>query len=160
VALSRAFDRVFRISVALKGADGFMEVIGGLTLLFVSPASIDHLARWAVAHELAGDPHDFLARHLLHSASQLSRGTTLYGAVYLLSHGLSKVVLVVLVLRNKLWAYPWMIALLVAFIVYQLYRLSYRVSAGLILLTLFDAFVVWLTWREFVAKRRVAAADA
>lgn len=49
------------------------------------------------AHELAQDPHDFIARHLLHSASQLSRSTTLFGAIYLLSHGLAKVVLVIAV---------------------------------------------------------------
>ena len=36
----------------------------------------------------------------------------MFAAVYLLSHGLSKIVLVALVLRDKLWAYPWLIALL------------------------------------------------
>ncbi len=35
----------------------------------------------------------------------------------------------------KLWAYPWMIALLLAFIVYQAYQLTSRLSAGLIALT-------------------------
>ena len=122
-------------------------------LLFVSPRSINQLARWATAHELAQDPHDFVARHLLHSASQLSPSTTLYGAVYLLAHGTSKLVLVVLVLRNKLWAYPWMIGLLTAFIVYQVYRLTYRPSVALVGLTLFDGLVAWLTWREYRAKR-------
>lgn len=74
--------------------------------------------------------------------------------MYLLIHGLAKVALVGLVLRDKLWAYPWMIALLGAFIVYQSYRLTYRFSVGLLLLTLFDALVAWLTWREYGAKRR------
>ncbi len=151
-------DRVFRISVALKGLDGLLETIGGVVLLFVSPASINHFVRWITAHELTQDPHDFVARHLLHSASQLSTSSTLYGAVYLLAHGLAKVVLVVLVLRDKLWAYPWMIALLGAFIVYQLYRMTSKPSAGLAALTLFDAFVVWLTWREYHAKREEHAA--
>lgn len=150
--VSSRLDRTFRVSVALKGLDGALETIGGLLLLFVSPASINHLVRWATAHELAQDPNDFVARHLLHSASQLSTATTLYGAIYLLAHGLAKVLLVVLVLRNKLWAYPWMIALLGAFIAFQLYRLTYRLSIGLIALTIFDAFVAWLTWREYRAK--------
>jgi uncharacterized membrane protein len=80
----------------------------------------------------------------------------LYGAVYLLSHGLAKVVLVAFVLRGKLWAYPWLIGLLGAFIVYQVYRLTYRFSVGLVLLTGFDLFVAWLTWREYQAKRATA----
>jgi uncharacterized membrane protein len=157
---SERLDLAFRVSVALKGLDGLLEIVGGLVLLFVSPHSINQLLRWATAHELAQDPHDLVARHLLHSASQLSHSTTLYGAVYLLAHGIAKVILVVLVLRNKLWAYPWMIGLLMVFIAYQLYRITYRPSVALVALTLFDAFVAWLTWREYRAKRALAAAAA
>jgi uncharacterized membrane protein len=156
MATSRALDRTFRISVALKGLDGLLEVFVGIALLFVSPNSINRIVQSVTARELAQDPTDFFARHLIHSAGHLSRATTLYGAIYLLSHGVAKVVLVALVLRNKLWAYPWMMALLMAFIVYQLYQLTTRLSAGLILLTLFDAFVVWLTWREYRSKRALA----
>jgi uncharacterized membrane protein len=157
---SERLDVVFRVSVGLKGLDGLLEVIGGLVLLFVSPHSINQLVRWATAHELTQDPHDFIARHLLHSASQLSRSTTLYAAIYLLVHGVAKLVLVVLVLREKLWAYPWLIALLLAFIAYQLYRLTYKPSVGLVLLTLFDGFVAWLTWREYQAKRTPAVTSS
>ena len=151
---SRRLDRTFRVSVALKGLDGLLEVVGGIALLFVSPSSINRIVRALTAHELAQDPTDFVARHLLHSASQLSRGATVYGAVYLLAHGVAKVVLVGLVLRNKLWAYPWMIALLLVFIVYQVYQLTSRLSVWIILLTVFDAFVVWITWREYRSKRQ------
>jgi uncharacterized membrane protein len=154
MAISRRLDRTFRITVALKGLDGLLEAVVGLALLFVSPGSINRIVRRLTAHELAQDPSDFVARHLLHSASQLSRGATLYAAIYLLAHGVSKVVLVVLVLRNKLWAYPWMIALLLSFIVYQLYQLTSGPSIWLIVLTVFDAFVVWLTWREYRSKRQ------
>ena len=153
-------DRTFRISITLKGLDGLLEIVGGVMLLFVAPATLQHWARSLTAHELAGDPHDFVARHLLHSASQLSHATTLFGAIYLLSHGIAKVVLVVALLRGQLWAYPWMIALLVVFIVYQLYRLSFRFSPGLALLTAFDAFVVWLTVMEYRKQRRQKAARA
>jgi uncharacterized membrane protein len=156
MASSDRLDTVFRVSVGLKGLDGALEVLGGIVLLFVSPHSITQFVRWATGHELAQDPHDLIARHLLHSASQLSRSTTLYGAFYLLVHGGAKLVLVVLVLRGKLWAYPWLIALLLAFIVYQVYRLTYKPSVSLVLLTLFDAFVAWLTWREYRSKRAQA----
>jgi uncharacterized membrane protein len=153
VAVSRSLDRTFKISVALKGLDGALETIGGLILLFVSPATVDRLARTFTEHELSRDPHDFIARHLLHSTGQLTHGTKLYAAIYLLSHGLAKVVLVVFVLREQLWAYPGMIVLLLAFIVYQIYKLSIHFTVGLTLLTIFDAFVVWLTWREYQGRR-------
>jgi uncharacterized membrane protein len=152
--LSPALDTTFKIGLVLKGLDGVLEVVGGILLLFLSPQAIEHLVRMLTAHELSEDPRDLIARYLLHTTSHLSHGTTLFGAIYLLSHGVAKIVLVALVLRDKLWAYPWLIGLLLAFIAYQLYRITaVHFSVGLTLLTVFDAFLVWLTWREYRAKR-------
>jgi uncharacterized membrane protein len=152
--LSPALDKTFRIGLVLKGLDGLLEVAGGILLLFLSPDAIEHLVRTLTAHELSEDPHDVVARYLLHTAAHLNHGTTLYGAVYLLIHGIAKIVLVTLVLRDKLWAYPWLIGLLLAFIAYQLYQITVvHFSAGLTALTVFDALLVWLTWREYRAKR-------
>jgi uncharacterized membrane protein len=152
--LSPALDKTFKIGLVLKGLDGILEVAGGILLLFLSPHAIEHLARMLTAHELTQDPHDFIARHILHTASHLTTSTTLFGAIYLLSHGATKIVLVTLVLREKLWAYPWLIALLLAFIAYQLYQITaVHFSVGLTALTVFDAALVWLTWREYQARR-------
>jgi uncharacterized membrane protein len=60
-----------------------------------------------------------------------------------------KLFLVGALLRNKLWAYPWLIITLIVFIAYQLYKIALDPTAWLIALTIFDAFVVWLTWREW-----------
>src|SRR5437870_1883161 len=105
----RALDDTFKISVTLKGLDGALEIAGGVILILVSPRSIDHVARALTEHELSRDPHDFIARHLLHSAGTLSHGSRLFAAIYLLSHGIAKVVLVVALLRQLHWAYPGMI---------------------------------------------------
>jgi uncharacterized membrane protein len=159
--LSPALDKAFKIGLVLKGLDGILEVIGGTILLFVSPAAIQHVVRALTAHELSEDPHDVVARYLLHTTAHLNHGTTLYGAIYLLLHGAAKVVLVILVLRDKLWAYPWLIGLLLAFIAYQLYQITaVHFSAGLTALTVFDAALVWLTWREYRARRTQAAPRA
>jgi uncharacterized membrane protein len=152
--LSPALDTTFKVGLVLKGLDGILEVAGGILLLFLSPQAIQHLVRALTAHELSEDPHDLIARYLLHTTAHLSHGTTLFGAIYLLSHGIAKIVLVALVLKDKLWAYPWLIGLLLAFIAYQLYRITaVHFSIGLTLLTVFDAFLVWLTWREYRSKR-------
>ncbi len=144
-----ALDRTFRVSLVLKGLDGLLELVGGVLLLLVSPNQIGALARFLTQHELSEDPHDFIATQLLHLTSSLTVSASLFGAIYLLLHGLVKVVLVWAVLRDKLWAYPWMIAFLLVFIVYQIYQISVSFSLGLILLTAFDLFVVWLTWLEY-----------
>jgi uncharacterized membrane protein len=151
-------DQAFVIGIALKGLDGIFEVVGGLLLFIASPAAITSLARALTQHELSQDPHDFLATHLLHAAGGLTGGTVRFGGAYLLSHGLVKIVLVAALLRNKLWAYPWMIAFLLAFIGYQLYRITFAPSIGLVGLTAFDTVVTWLTWREYQKQRSIGRA--
>ncbi len=99
--LSPALDKTFKIGIVLKGLDGVLEIAGGMLLLFLSPQAIEHLIRALTAHELSEDPHDFIATHLLHSAGHLTASATLFGAIYLLSHGVAKVVLVALVLRDR-----------------------------------------------------------
>ncbi len=102
--LSPALDKTFKIGLVLKGLDGVLEVAGGILLLFLSPTAIQHLVRALTAHELSEDPHDLIARYLLHTTAHLNTGITIFGAVYLLSHGTAKIVLVALVLKDKLWA--------------------------------------------------------
>src|SRR6516225_10067788 len=74
--LSPALDKTFKIGLVLKGLDGILEVVGGILLLFLSPHAIEHIARTLTAHELSEDPHDLIARYLVHSTSHLSSGIT------------------------------------------------------------------------------------
>ena len=143
------FDRLFEIGIIFKGLDGILETIGGLLLLAVTPATINRLAEWLTQHELSEDPHDFIASHLLGYAHGLTGSAVTFAAVYLLLHGITKIVLVAALLRNQMWAYPWMIGFLLIFIVYQLYRIVLSPTFGLTALTIFDAIIVWLTWREW-----------
>lgn len=152
--------RTFAVSLILKGLDGVLELAGGFLLLVVSPAQMSSLARLLTQHELSEDPDDLIANAVLHLAGGATAGTTLFGAVYLLLHGAVKIVLVWAVLRDKLWAHPWMIAFLSVFIVYQTYRLVMGFSWGLALLTAFDILIVWLTAHEYRAHRRRIGATA
>jgi len=42
---------------------------------------------------------------------------------------------------------------LIAFIAYQIYRMTFAFSIGLLALTVFDILVVWLTYREYGKQR-------
>jgi uncharacterized membrane protein len=153
-------DRTFEVGIILKGLDGLAETIGGILLLLVSPAQINHIATTITQHELSEDPHDWVATHLLHYAHGLTNASVTFAAIYLLAHGIVKVVLVGALLRNQLWAYPALIVVLIAFIGYQLYLIALKPTAGLIGLTIFDLAITALTWREWRKQQHMRATRA
>ncbi len=148
--------RVFEISIALKGIHAGIESLGGIGLLLVSTEAIVHLVKALTQEELIEDPNDFLARHLVDLAANFSVGSKQFYGFYLLSHGAIKLLLVIGLLRGKLWSYPASLVAMGLFIAYQLYRFSYTHSPGLIVLTVFDLFVIALIWHEYGLVRRSA----
>lgn len=149
--------KTFRIGILLKGLDGAFEIVGAVFVWFLNPASAMRILRTLFRHELSENPHAFLASHLIGALQGLA-GSRWFAAAFLLSHGLTKVVLVVALWFDRLWAYPLMIFVLSAFILYQIGRFAETHSIVLGLLTLFDLVIVWLTWREYRAQRRTRSA--
>ncbi len=146
-------DKIFEVGILLKAADGVLEIIGGILLLLVSPATINHLVISPTQHELSEDPRDLISSYLVHAIGHIQHGTLIFGSIYLLAHGVVKVVLVFEILRNRLWAYPGLIIVTSGFMIYQTYQFLYSHSIGLVLLTIFDAFVVYLTVLEYKKRR-------
>ena len=146
--------QIFQVSVLLKGAHALVECLGGIALALVSTSSIANFVNAITQDELIKDPNDFVATHLLTMAHNFSVQTQHFYAFYLLSHGIVKVALVVGLLREKLWAYPASLIVLMLFVLYQLYRFSYTHGLGLIVLTLFDIVVMGLIWHEYGLMRR------
>lgn len=144
----------FGLGLLLKGADGLLEVAGGFLLLFLSPERLSRLTRLLTQHELSEDPRDLVANFLLSFSAAFSVSAQHFGVLYLASHGLVKCLLVVLLWRKKLWAYPLTIASLVAFIAYQVYRYALSPSGLLAALTVLDLFMIVLTYLEY---QRIAA---
>ena len=160
-ASHRTLDRVFAVSIVLKGLDGAAELIGGLALLFISPATLRDWLGDVVSFVLVGHERSPVFHWAMHLGDSWGTRTTLFAAAYLLLHGVIKVVLVWALLRQQLWAYPWMLAALAVFIALQCYELIVHFSWWMLALTLFDAFIVVLTAREWQLhrRRRASAAD-
>lgn len=79
----------------------------------------------------------------------LANGGKHFASAYLVSHGLIKAVLVIALWFDALWAYPTTIFVFGLFSAYQLYRFTHTHSLALILITVFDVLIIWLTWREY-----------
>lgn len=149
----RRLRQIFRISLILKGLHAAIECAGGVVLYFVSTATITRWVSALTQEELAEDTHDFVARHFLDAAHHLSVVTEAFYAFYLVSHGLVNALLVVGLLKEKLWAYPASLVVLTGFIGYQIYRYWLGHSFGLLLLTGLDVLLIVLVWHEWRVVR-------
>ena len=145
--------QLFEFSVFLKGLHAIIEIVGGLTLYFVSTDFISDGLIWLAESDYLVDPHDIVSNYLEHASESLSIGSKTFAAFYLLSHGVIKIFLVAGLLRNKIWAYPSSLVVLGLFIVYQVYRYNFTHSVWLIILTVFDVLVMWLIWHEYSRVR-------
>jgi uncharacterized membrane protein len=146
--------QIFVVSVLFKGAHALIEIAGGIALYLISTATIiSAINRWSY-DELVEDKNDWIATHLLQFAQTFSVAEHHFYAFYLLSHGIIKSALVIGLLRERLWAYPASFAVFGAFIAYQLYRFSFTGDVGLILLSIFDAFVIVLAVHEYRLLRK------
>jgi uncharacterized membrane protein len=132
----------FEIGVILKGLNGLMELIGGTLMLVFPPSAI----------------RQFIVdlSHRPEFAQKLSTHDERFAAIYLLSHGLIKGVLVYGLLKEQMWAFPWAIAIFAAFGVYQIIHYFVQPSIWMIVLTVLDVFVILLTiaeWRRLKHAR-------
>jgi len=147
--------RLFRISIFIKGLNSVLEIISGFLLFFVKPYPINNFFRFLFQHELIEDPNDFLGNFLINLFSNLSAETQLFGAIYLLSHGLIKAGLIIGLWKEKLWTYLLAEAVFVFLIIYQIYRFTYTHSVFLLALTLLDIIIVILTWIEYKKLKKL-----
>jgi uncharacterized membrane protein len=146
--------QIFVVSVLFKGAHALIEIVGGVALYMVSTQAIVSAINRFSRDQLIEDPDDWVGTHLLDFARHFSVAEHNFYAFYLLSHGLIKSVLVIGLLREKLWAYPASFVVFGAFILYQLYRYSFTGDVGLILLSIFDLFVIYLAAHEYRLLRK------
>jgi uncharacterized membrane protein len=145
---------LFRIAMAVKGIDGLIELIGGITLLLVTQTEVQKVIAAVVTRDLLGPPDGSLARHFVAGTAEFASGDRTFAVLYLLLHGVIKVALVIALLRHWLPAYPLAIVVLGLFVVYELYRASQTGSVLLPVLAVVDIAVIALVVREYRALRR------
>ncbi|WP_212524646.1 DUF2127 domain-containing protein [Actibacterium sp. MT2.3-13A] len=139
----------FEATLVLKALEAAAELLAGFGLYLVPGGAIGHFAGWLTRAELAEDPKDWLANTLLSLAQGLSVETTHFYAAYMASHGVLKLALVALLWRRVRWAYPASVAVFIGFIAYQMHRYALTHAPMMIVLTVLDLVIIWLTLREY-----------
>lgn len=149
---SNSLEKIFRLSLLAKGLHGLLELIAGAVLLCTPSVSIQAWVNRLTAHELSEDPTDLVAHALLSLGKQLG-AVRLLAALFLLAHGVIKLLLVTFLLKDNVKAYPWAIGILSLFTAYQAYLAAQHTTAIMLGITLLDLLIVALAIREYVHLR-------
>lgn len=155
----KALDNAFDTVIIAKGVFGLIEFGAGIAMFFVSPDAMRSWLSKLTAHFHHSESHSHLWQWFEHLADRIDVHATVFAAVYLAAHGLVKLVIVVGLLRGQAWAFPVMVWVTVAFIVYQIWEMAHHFSWAMAALTIFDFVVLWLTLSEWRARRARTSAN-
>ncbi len=153
-ALGRFFHRLFSASLVIKGVLAASEALSGAGLLLTPNHKILAFVAWLTRHELTQDPQDEMALWFRHMAEAFPIQTQHFYALYLLGHGTLKLIMVLLLARRVMWAYPASMVVLAGFVVYEFHDFLLTRSLPLLALCLLDAIMIGLVWREWRELRR------
>jgi uncharacterized membrane protein len=144
---------IFVITLLGKGVLGAVQIAAGIAIVLGLARHLPEVAQWLVGAELAADPNDWLARHVIALAHVFPPDEMTFYAIYFLMHGALHLSVVVALLAGVIWAYPAAIATLVGFILYQGAEWVHVGGIVLPVLTLIDVVVIYLTLREWRARQ-------
>ncbi|MBW4040727.1 MAG: DUF2127 domain-containing protein [Acidobacteria bacterium] len=153
------FERVYSVVVAVKGLDGLVETVAGLILL-VAPRLTGSTLE-ALAAELAEGTsplRDAAARSIAAAGGGLVTGAAPL-ALFLLVHGVVKLLTVYALLRRAIRWYPWALAVLCVLFLVQLVDLITAPAIGGWVLVGLDVVVITLVAWEYERLRRERGAS-
>ncbi len=153
--------QAFRLSLVIKASFAALEILAGVFSMFVTQDRLLRLMLYVTQNERAEDASDRLSHALIQYAQQFSINQQHFIILYLLTHGLLKLLLILGLLKKKLWCYPLAIAIFALFIDYQMGRYAVTHSLWLLIMTALDVIVIGLTWYEwnYLKKQEARRAD-
>lgn len=140
---------LFRLGLIVKAVDSLFEVAGGIIL--VTPMRLARYILVLSQHE-AFRHHEALAGRLDRLATGVTMHPSMAEAVYLIVHGLTKVILILAIARGLRWGYVGFMAILSLFAAIELVRACTAREVVTGALGLFDVGVVFVIWREYVSE--------
>lgn len=154
--MDKLFHSLFRFGVILKGIDAALETIGGLILLLVPPEVVGQFIVTITQYHLIQNPYNLFAK-VVRQTVEVATESHLWAALFLLSHGLVKLLIVSGMILQKLWAYRAGLFVFCGLVVYQIAHLLKTHSLGLLILTALDCLFILLAWREYLQLQRKQA---
>lgn len=145
---------LFVLTLVGKGLLGLIQLATAVALLMGLAQRLPDFAHWLFRAELAEDPKDFFAAKIVSLVAKLPQTDMSFYTIYFAAHGTLHVAVVAALIYGATWADLAALAVLAAFVVYQVIEWFSVGGATLILLTCIDLAVIVLTILEM--RRRGA----
>lgn len=100
-------ERSFKTALSFKFPFAIGETLSGLLLFLFNNTTIHRLIDVLTARELMEDPHSFVARHLVQLGQVITLSGQRMAALYLLLHGILKLVTLLLFFRKNYGPIPY-----------------------------------------------------
>jgi len=146
--VKRLLHYAYLAAILIKGFDGALEALAGLTLAVAGP---ERLYEWAIrftAPELTG--HHPALHAIRSGATRLAESSHQFVLFYLLVHGTLKLGIVAALLRGGgRWLFPVASLILTGFVGYMSWRLMMHWSGWLLGFALFDLLTLALVLNEW-----------
>ncbi len=148
---------LLRIGLIIKAIDAVFEVVGGALLFYPR-----ELSRWISVffqHELVRRAAPHAAPMIQNHATRAIQGATIAAALYLIAHGISKIVFIGAVLKEQKWGYIGLVALLVLFTGFELIRSFLGDGWAMFAFAAFDGYLAYLVWMDFKKAKEASGSD-
>lgn len=135
--------------LVIKGVDAMIEFIGGFLLMILSHDLLNRLIQLIALPELREDPKDIVMNYFIILGQNFSISSQHSVSIYMLLHGTTKLAVIWLLLKKKLWAYPLAVVVFGLFIVYEIYSYTNSSSVLLLLLIIIDLAMIVMIILEY-----------
>jgi len=142
-------DKLFGFALLMKGLNAILEIISSILLIIIKPEQIVKTISFFTSQEIVEDPKDFAANFLIKAFHNYSITSNTFWILYLLSHGVIKIILVIFLSKRKYKIYPVAIGVFVLFLLYEVYKLLIDGTFSIILLIIIDIITIYLTILEY-----------
>lgn len=139
---------IYQLTLLGKAVLGVLQIGAALAIMLGGVQQVPALARWLVQAELAEDKNDYWASHIMAFAQALPGSDLTFYGVYFLLHGALHIGIVMALLKGAEWAHVAAVAILIAFVLYQMVDWWFKGGTMLLVLSAIDVFVIVITLRQ------------
>jgi len=135
--------------LVIKAVNALIEFFCGFLLVILNHDRLNRLIGLIATPELREDPKDVVMNYFIALGQNFSISSQHSVAIYMLLHGATKLAVICLLWKKKLWAYPFAVVVFGLFIAYEIYSYMHSQSVLILMIVIIDAAIIGVIILEY-----------